>query len=126
MRSVDRSTTSRGVAQIVGRGVRVGERDLEVGADHGQRVAQLVRRLLDELALALEGLVEAAEHVVEGVGQLVELVVGPARSMRRDRSVAWISPATAVMRPIGLRTRPATTQPTPRLATKRISSALSE
>ena len=53
-------------------------------------------RLLDEPALALERLVDPAEHLVEGVGELAQLV-GRARRrlMRRDRSVAWMSRATA-------------------------------
>ena len=88
-----------------------------------KRVAQLVGCLVDELALALERVVDAAEHVVERVGQLLELVVGAPRSMRRVRSVAWMSRATSVMRPIGRSTRPATDQPTPRLATKNIEQS---
>ena len=58
-------------------GVRHG--DLEVGADHRERVAQLVRCLLDEPPLALEGRVEARQHRVERVGQPSELVVRPAK-----------------------------------------------
>jgi hypothetical protein len=44
------------------------------------RIAQLVARLVDELALALEGLVDPAEHPVEGVGQAPQLVVGPTQA----------------------------------------------
>ena len=42
----------------------------------GQRGAQLVRGVGDEPALGVEGDVEPGQHVVEGVGQLLELVVG--------------------------------------------------
>ncbi len=51
---------------------------------------------------------------------------GPSSSIRRESSRAWISRATLVMRAIGASTRPATTQPTPRLATKRTPSAPNE
>ena len=51
--------------------------------------------------------------LVEGVGQVLELVVRARRGRcGADRSVAWISRATPVMRPIGRSTRPATSQPT--------------
>ena len=48
---------------------------------------------------------------------------GPRSAMRRDSSDAWISRATAVILEIGASTRPAITQPTTRLITKRPSSA---
>ena len=67
---------------------RVGQRDVEVGADHRQRVAQLVRRLLDEAALALERLVDAGQHPVEGVGQVLQLV-GRARGGRCGATGRW-------------------------------------
>ena len=70
MRSAVRLTTSPVWRRSSSVAVGIGEGDVEVGADHRQRVAQLVRRLLDEAALALERVVDAAEHVVEGVGQL--------------------------------------------------------
>jgi hypothetical protein len=62
------------VAQVLVGGTRVGQRDLEVGADDGKRVAQLVGGLVDELALGLERVVDAPEHVVERVRQLAQLV----------------------------------------------------
>ena len=56
---------------------------LEVGEDAGQRRAQLVRGVGDELALSLHhllglraGRVELAEHLVERARQLADLVVG--------------------------------------------------
>ena len=51
---------------------------------------------------------------------------GPSSSIRRESSRAWISRATLVMCAIGASTRPAITQPTARLATKRAPSAPSE
>ncbi len=57
---------------------------LQVGEDAGQRGAQLVRGVGDELALRLHhllrlraGRVELAEHLLQGAGQLADLVVGP-------------------------------------------------
>ena len=57
---------------------------LQVGEDAGQRGAQLVRGVGDELALRLHhllrlraGRVELAEHLVQGAGQLADLVVRP-------------------------------------------------
>jgi hypothetical protein len=58
------------------RGVRVGKRDLGQDALAGQRGAQLVGDVGDELALGGEGGLEPAEQPVEGVRQLLELVVG--------------------------------------------------
>jgi len=51
---------------------------------------------------------------------------GPLSAMRRERSVAWISRATDVMRPIGASTRPATTHPTTRLDRNSSDSAVNE
>jgi hypothetical protein len=65
-----------GVAQVVGVGPGVGQGDVDVGADDGQGVAQLVGGVGDELALGGEGRVQPGQHGVEGVGQLLELVVG--------------------------------------------------
>ena len=69
------------LAQLGGRGVGVGERDLDLGADHGQRRAQLVAGVGDEAALAVEGGGQAVEHPVDGVGQVAQLV---ARAGHRD------------------------------------------
>jgi hypothetical protein len=68
-------------SQLGVRGVGIGERDLELGAHHGQRRAQLVRRVGHEAPLAGEGARQAFEHGVEGVGQLLELV---ARALQGD------------------------------------------
>ena len=59
-------------------GPGLGQRDIEPDSHGGVRGAQLVRGVGDELALGLERPVQAAEQVVEGVGQLLELVVGAA------------------------------------------------
>ncbi len=55
--------------------VRVGERDLDQGSLAGQRRAQLVRGVGDELALRFEGSVEPLEQVIEGVPEFLELVL---------------------------------------------------
>ena len=65
------------LAQLLGAGVGVGERHVDLGAHDGQGRAQLVRGVGDEVALAGEGAVQPAEHAVEGVGELAELVGGP-------------------------------------------------
>ena len=65
------------VAQVGVRGVGIGERDLDLGADDGQRRPQLVARVGDEATLALERLGEAVEHPVDGVGELAQLVLRP-------------------------------------------------
>ncbi len=65
-------------AQLVDVGVRIGQRDLELGADHRQRGAQLVAGVGHEQPLAVERSVEAGEHLVEGVRELAQLVVRAA------------------------------------------------
>ena len=68
---------------VVARARQRGLEQLEVGEDAGQRRAQLVRGVGDELALLLHrrlalgaGGVERAQHLLEGPGQLADLVVG--------------------------------------------------
>ena len=51
---------------------------------------------------------------------------GPVSGMRRDRSVAEISRALAVIAPTGRRARPATHQPMTRLSTNRAASPMTE
>ena len=55
--------------------VRVGEVHLELGADAGERAAQLVGRIGDEPLLALSGIVDPLEHVVHGASEARDLVV---------------------------------------------------
>ncbi len=55
----------------------VRHRDLQQRAVDGQRGAQLVGGVGDEPALAVEGVVEAFQHRVERVGQVLDLVVRP-------------------------------------------------
>ena len=55
--------------------VRVGERDLDQRSLAGQRRAQLVRGVGDELALRLERGVEPPKQVIEGVPEFLELVL---------------------------------------------------
>ena len=63
--------------EFLGLGVGVGEHDIEIRADDGERVPELVAGLVDEVPLVLERLVEPGEHVVEGVRELLQLVVRP-------------------------------------------------
>ncbi len=58
-----------------GRRAGVVERDLEDGALGGQGGAQLVGGVGDEVPLGLEGGFEPREEVVEGVAELLELVL---------------------------------------------------
>ena len=58
------------------RGAGVGEVHLEQRAVDRQRGAQLVRGVGDEALLRGEGPLQAVQHLVEGVGELLELVVG--------------------------------------------------
>jgi hypothetical protein len=64
------------VLQLLGIPARLGQRDVDGGAHDGQRGAQLVRGVRDEAALGGERAVEAFQHVVERVGELLELVLG--------------------------------------------------
>ena len=96
IRSVERSTTSAVWRRSSADGVGVGERDLEVGADHRQRVAQLVA---DASWMNWRWLSKASSSRPSMSSKVsassLQLVVGPPRSMRRERSVAWISRADA-------------------------------
>jgi hypothetical protein len=75
-------------AQVAGPRLRVGERHVELGADHGQRPAQLVAGLGDEPALGGEGVPEPLEHRVEGVRELTQLVARAGRGHQRRPRVA--------------------------------------
>ena len=100
------------LAQLGDGRVGVGQRHVGLGADHGQRAAQLVARVGDEAALGVEGRLEAVEHLVERVA--------PARAARRAGRPARCARPGAPRRPgarcrtirrSGLSTRPATSQP---------------
>src|SRR6266545_2305070 len=56
--------------------LRVVEGDFDEGAVDGQGCAQLVGGVGDESALAVEGTVQASEHGVEGVCEVLDLVAG--------------------------------------------------
>jgi tetratricopeptide (TPR) repeat protein len=62
-----------------GGGGRVGAGDLEQGAFAGQRRAQLVRCVGGKPPLGVEGGLQPREQPVEGVGEFLELVVGPGQ-----------------------------------------------
>ena len=68
---------------------------LELAADHRQRRAQLVRGVGDEAALAIEGVLSAVEHVIEGLGQHPHLVLTVAVSIRGESSPPSTRAATA-------------------------------
>ncbi len=79
---------------------------LELSPDHGQRRAQLVRGVGDELALAGKGLGEPVQHVVEGLAEHPHLVLGPAgNSIRGPKSPASTRAAIAAIRRSGAETR---------------------
>ena len=67
----------QGLAERRRAGLGVGERDLDERALERERRAQLVRGVGRELALRVEGRLEPAEELVEGVAELGDLVVGP-------------------------------------------------
>ena len=54
--------------------VRIVEGDVDLGADDGERRAQLVRGVGDELPLRLERDLQAIQHRVELVGEVLQLV----------------------------------------------------
>ena len=108
-----------GRPQGVGVGVRVGEGDFQEGSLAGERGAQLVGGVGHEVALRLERGFEAPEEVIEGVAELGELVVGPARPRRRCRLVAEISCAAAFIARSGRRKRPAIHHASPARSARR-------
>ena len=61
--------------QLVDPGRRICQRDVDLGAHDGKGRTQLVTRVGHEPALGVEGGLEPAEHVVEGVGESLELVL---------------------------------------------------
>jgi hypothetical protein len=67
------------VFQLPGIPARLGQRDVDGGAHDGQRGTQLVRGVRDEAALGGERAVEAFQHVVERIGEFLELVLGAAQ-----------------------------------------------
>ena len=78
----------RVAAQVVPRSVLLGERNVEVRADHGEGVAKLVRGFGDVAALQGECRLESREQAVDRVRETLELVLGalerePLRQSRR-------------------------------------------
>jgi hypothetical protein len=65
---------NRHAPQVVGRGVRAAEHDVDGRAHDRERGAQLMRGVGHEPLLTLERDLQPAEHVVERLGQLAELV----------------------------------------------------
>ena len=67
--------------QFLARGLRPGQDDVHRRAHDGQRRAELMAGVGDELPLAGKRAVEPFEHRVEGVGELLQLV---ARALQGD------------------------------------------
>ena len=106
----------RRALDVLGGGARrvavgVGEQDVGFAAHDRERGAELVRDLGREAPLRHEGLLEAVEHVVERVGEILELVVGAGRSTRTLRSFADADRARLVISRIGRSVRPAISHP---------------
>ena len=66
-------------------GARMGQRDVDLGADDPERRAHLVRGVGGEAALALEGGVEPRDHLVEGARQTPDLVVRQVQAQAAAR-----------------------------------------
>ncbi len=69
-----------GRAQFGRRGVRIGQRHLQQGPLRGERGAQLVRGVGDEVPLRVERRLQPGEQVVERLPQFGELVVAAAQA----------------------------------------------
>ena len=72
--SAVRSATSAASPEA-GRILGLRERHIEGRPDDRERVAQLMRGVLDERALRPDAAVEPVEHPVEGIGQIAQLVL---------------------------------------------------
>ena len=96
--------------QVVGGAVRVAD-DIDRRAHDGERGAQFMRSVGDELSLALERGLESFEHVVECLGQFAQFVAGTARRDHADRLCSEASRAAAVIRCTGRSDRPEKIQP---------------
>ena len=105
---------------------RVGERDLDQRSLAGQRRAQLVRGVRDELALRLEGSVEPAEQVIEGVPELLEFILRAVERQTFVQTGGGDPRAVRVMVRIGRSILPATSQPAKRASTATIARAIPE
>ena len=79
-----RAHETRDPRHVLARHVGLASQHLELAPHHGQRRAQLVRRVRHERALARERVVQAVEHVVERLGEKADLVAGAggAHAMR--------------------------------------------
>ena len=79
---------------LLGRRSLAAGQHLKLPADRGERRAQLVGGVGDELALAREGVVKAVQHVVEGLGEGPHL---DRRSRPRRRCAGVSSPASTAV-----------------------------
>ena len=85
------------------RGLRLGERELDLGLHQRERRAQLVARVGDERALAFEGGFEPGEHLVQPAAEPCDLVVCPGDGRRRPGLAAEIVAARSPIRSTGRR-----------------------
>ncbi len=74
-------------AQVPSRAIRITQHHVDRSPHDRQRGAQLMRSIGDEPLLALERRLESAEHLVECLGQLPELVPRPGRRHPRRQVV---------------------------------------
>ena len=74
-------------------------------------VRQLVRGVRHELALGVEGRVQALQHHVEGVGEFLDLIGRPGQRDPVPQVAVAARRAVWVMRRTGRSARPAMTQP---------------
>ena len=91
-----------GFAVLGGRAVGPRKRDLRFTAKYGDRRAQFVRGIGDEAALALKGIFQPVEQIVEGDGELSEFIA-LIRSIRQDDRGDWRRQWCALWRPLGPR-----------------------
>ena len=90
-----------------------GHGHLDRGPHHRQRGAQLVRRIGDDPALDGERGVQPFQHLVEGVREFLQLVLGPGQRQPLPQVPFGGTAAAAVIELTGRSTRPAITQPRP-------------
>ena len=83
------------------------QRELELGAQQRERSAQLVACVRDEAALAREGSLQPAEHLVQRLAEPPELVARrrDGQPAARDRTPTPPPPRGASTRPAGARLR---------------------
>ena len=102
-----------GGAQGADAGLRVAQGHLQHGPLGGQRGAQLVGRVGDEMPLRLERRLQPREQVVKGLAEPAELIIAAPGPQPPARLVAEMSRAVATIACNGRSRRPASSQPNP-------------